>query len=218
MNLFTVMLYLHVLLFGFWIGSDIAVLYVSRFVLDPSLTPQTRSLFGSILFKLDTSPTICMTLMLPVGLTLAGLMGASPVKGGWLVGVWIIGLAWAAGMLTMIHSPKVRPWLRRGDRTVRLVVIVTLLAAGTISLLHGHPFTQPWIAVKAILFAAVVAASIGIDIAVRPYGPALTQLLATGPTPELNRTISRALEGAYPSVFLMYAAILAEAGVAIFWK
>jgi len=216
MSVFNAMIYMHMLLFGFWIGADVAVLYISHFVTDPKLPPMTRALFGRIMFKLDTLPIICMTLMLPVGLTLAENMGLSPIRHGWLFGVWVIGLIWLASLLYLTHARSGAAWLRTADRVFRVTLVVALTIAAIVSLVINEPFPQRWLAVKVLLFAIIVAASLGIDVSVRPFGSAMERLIAEGPEPELEQVVSRTIRRAYPFVYVMYAAILCAAAVAVF--
>jgi hypothetical protein len=211
------MLFLHVLIFGFWIGADLAVLYVTRYVINERLSVQTRSMFARALFRLDTAPTCCLTLQIPVGLTLAFQVGLLHISGSLLALAWVLALAWMAVMLRMIHgNSPAGIALRRTERAFRLLLLAGFLISGVTSLMTGYPFVVHWLAVKAIIFAVLILATIGIDRAVKPFFPAMEQLIATGPTPELNAAIASSLTRAYPSVALLYASILAAAAVAIF--
>jgi hypothetical protein len=212
---FNAMIYLHILLFGFWLGADVAVLYLSRVILRPDLTPPLREFLARLMLRLDTSPVICMTLMLPVGLTLAARLGLSPVHGAALVLVWMAALLWMGVMLTLIHSGADRGRLRRVERSVRVILILVLTTSGLWSLATGSPFSATWLSAKVLLFAAILGASLGIDVSIGAFGPAMGDLIASGSTPAIEARLSGSLHRAYVFVYLMYALILAEAAVAV---
>jgi hypothetical protein len=211
------LIFLHVLIFGFWIGADIAVLYATRYVINERYSVETRAAFARALFRLDTSPTVCLTLQLPIGLTMASIMGLLRIDTVWLVLAWLLAITWMLVMLRMIHGSTLASLaLRRVERGFRIVLTLGLLGFGILSLLTGWPFIVPWLAVKVLLFAVIMIATIGIDECVKPFFPALNRLVEGDTGPAVNAVVASSLTRAYPFVGLLYAGVLAAAAVAIF--
>src|SRR5208283_442262 len=90
----------HILLFVYWLGSDLGVFYSAKFVADPKLSLETRRTIMKIVHFIDLFPRMTLVLTLPAGATLALLGGYAPLPAGWewpaLAAVWIAGLVWLA--------------------------------------------------------------------------------------------------------------------------
>ena len=147
-------IFLHILLFTYWLGSDIGVFYSSRYVVNPTVSPQGRAIAMKIMHMVDLAPRVCLILMLPSGVT---LMAASPfgrdIFAGWpLALVWIGGLVWLGVMLAaFFRTPaKHAELVAKADWVVRSLVTVGLLAAAGYTFVVDKPFgvdTNPkWLA------------------------------------------------------------------------
>jgi hypothetical protein len=213
---------LHLVLFVFWLGGDLGVFYSSRFVLRPDLTPAARATALSVMSGLDLGPKICLVLFLPSGVTLMALEphGAElfgvPVFGRWqVVLVWLLALGWLAATIADHRTHGRFPWVRRADWAVRIGLIAALAALSAYTLLADRPFgvtTDPrWLGGKVALYTAAIACGLGIRLTLRPFGPAFGALLGGGSTPEVERTLKRAVDGCLPYVFGIWASVLGAA-------
>ncbi|NQV81686.1 MAG: hypothetical protein HQ495_14105, partial [Alphaproteobacteria bacterium] len=65
----SLIVWLHLLLFVYWLGGDLGVFYSSRFRNDPQYDLKTRLLLARITGDIDMAPRTTMVLMIPIGFT-----------------------------------------------------------------------------------------------------------------------------------------------------
>ncbi|MET7770054.1 hypothetical protein [Nocardia sp. NPDC005366] len=217
---------LHIVLFVFWLGGDLGVFYSSRFVIDPALSQGARATALSIMSGLDLAPKICLVLFLPSGVTLmsldphgATLFGIELFAWWIVVGVWVFAAGWLT--LTVIqHRTHGRfaavLWT---DLGIRYVVVAGLAVAGVYTVAVDEPFgvtTEPrWLGAKILLYAAAIAAGLGIRMTLRPFGAAFGALMTTGSTDEVERAIRRSVDGCLPYVWTIWGSVLAAAALGV---
>ncbi len=215
--MYDLLVLVHILLLVYWLGTDLGVFYSHFYVLRRDLSPQTRAVAAKIMLALDLSPRVCLVLMLPVGLTLAGWSGLSPLAGPWLVAVWVAGLAWLAMVVTIYRreSTPLGHRLRSVDLVVRATVIVALLATAVSSLAGAGPYRTSWLAWKVVAYAVAVAGGLGIRFALAPFGPAFGELMASGSSDRVETAMAGALARVRPLVFVVWAAVLTAAALGV---
>ena len=81
----SLIVWLHVLLFVYWLGADLGVFYASRFRRDPQISPESRLLVTRIARDIDMAPRTTLVLMLPSGFTLAATRGYLSFSDSWLI-------------------------------------------------------------------------------------------------------------------------------------
>lgn len=157
--------WLHVLVMGYWIGSDLAINQLAHYTARSAGMPGTeRRKLWDFLMHVDQHPRNALILSLPLGLTLAAWLGLSPITGPWLVLAWLLSAAWFWQMWAT-HLAGATPrgaTLRKWDWRIRYVVIAGCVLAGGSSLLFGAPFGARWIGLKVLLFGGVIACGLGI--------------------------------------------------------
>ena len=79
---YNVLLWVHVLLFGYWLGSDLGVYYCDSQLTREDLDLAERLRVREIRLKLDLVPRFCLIILLALGLTMATRYG-SPITGAW---------------------------------------------------------------------------------------------------------------------------------------
>ena len=132
MNEVMIIKFLHLLGFAYWLGADLAVFYSSYYVANEKLSPEVRTTTAKILFALDQVPRMCMTMMLPLGITLAWQMHWLPFPVSIVVLAWFVSAAWLA-MVIYLHAAKPgagKTLLTRFDFWFRLVMALSLICAG----------------------------------------------------------------------------------------
>src|SRR3954471_7943347 len=87
--------YIHILLFVFWLGTDVGVFTAAIFLKNPAQSYETRLTLMRLLSKIDILPRLCFALILPVGLQLTRGLGIYPVSDALLASGWAIGLGWS---------------------------------------------------------------------------------------------------------------------------
>ncbi|RDI60583.1 hypothetical protein [Nocardia pseudobrasiliensis] len=218
---------LHLVLFVFWLGGDLGVFYSSRFVIDPRLTPAARATALAVMSGLDLAPKICLVLFLPSGVTLmalaphgAHLFGIALFPWWFVALVWLFAAVWLALAVTTHRTHGRFPLVVRADLAARIAVIIGMAAAGCYALLATEPFgvtTDPrWLGGKILLYAAAIAAGIGIRITLRPFGSAFARLLGSGSDEQVEHALRRSVDGCLPYVWVIWGSVLAAAALGVF--
>jgi hypothetical protein len=211
-----VWLYLHILLFVFWLGGDVGVWLSMAFVRDSRLSFETRATIIRLAFYVDLFPRVAFALMIPVGVQLAGTLGLLPASTTLRSAAWAIGLAWSALHLTALWlkgSPRARQ-LRTINVAFEAAMGALFVGAGGVALLGvdlarwvGPIAAAPWFATKLLLFGLVFWIVLGIDTRFQPF----TTLLQAGPqglTPQLEGRVRRLSTQTMAWALLLYALIL----------
>ena len=169
--------FLHILLFAYWLGADLGVFYGARRASRPGLTYQERIKIRQVVAVVDMAPRTALILMLPVGFQLAAQWNPA-ISTFALSVIWISGLVWLA-LMWIVHFQVGTPIgevLRKIDLAIRYVVLLVMAGIGIMSLMGTGPFAQQWLAVKAFLFAVIIALGLGLRIVAARNPPVMEQL------------------------------------------
>jgi len=196
----------HLLCLVYWLGADLGVFYSSYFVADENLSRETRLTVAKLLFALDQCPRIAMPLMFGFGAHLAWRMGLLPVPGLGVVGIWAVCLGWLALVLTLHARGGAARRLAALDLCLRVTIVVLLLAWGGYGLLTGG--LVGWLALKILIFAALVTLGLAIRRRLAPFGPAFAALAEGRETEADNRTIRSVFASTRPLVLAIWAGLL----------
>ena len=126
------MAFIHVFLFVYAIGGDVAVHYIGKYITRSELSLEERLRVRDLRFIVDMSARSALVLLLAVGFTLAQAYG-SPVTGIWLALLWVADLAWLA-LVWLVYFNKGTPKgarLQSLDMGIRYFVIASMLAFGS---------------------------------------------------------------------------------------
>lgn len=210
MTSYEIVLWLHVLLFGVWLGSDYGTFLSSRFLMKAEASIETRLSAARMMLLFDLGPRLSLVLMLPLGLTLADEMGMSGLGDGAVPAAWLVALVWL-GLVAAVELGEGKPWrerLRRIDFGIRSVVALGTLGAGVTSLVNGDPFAGSWLAWKVTLFGAIISSGIGIRLSLTRFSAAFGAIVADGSTPEREAALRAALARTYPFVGAIWVMVL----------
>lgn len=199
--------FLHIMLLVFWLGTDIGVLVLARAARRSDLAFEQRALLLQYAMRIDVLPRVCLTLAFAVGLHLAASMGLVALPASVHALAWLIGLGWL-GLLVALHRSEGTPRQARlaaVNLALQAVLGAVVLVFGIASLVGSGPFPPGWLAWKVVLFAAIFACSIMIDLEFRPIGPAFARLAAEGSTPAIEAVIRRSIDRAVVWVLMIYA-------------
>jgi hypothetical protein len=210
MTTYELVTWLHVLLFGVWLGADYGTFLSSRFLMRQDRSIETRLTAARMMVLFDLGPRLALVLMLPLGLTLAIQGGMSRLE-DWVVPVaWVAALAWLAvvAAVELGEHARWRDPLRRVDLSIRIVVAVGMLGLGVTSLVGSGPFPAAWLAWKVALFGAIVTSGIGIRLSLRSFSTAFGVIVAQGSTPEREVALRASLARTYPFVGAIWVMVL----------
>lgn len=210
---------LHLLLFVYWLGADLGVFYTSRFVTQPELPAQARSVAAKVMHVVDMAPRVCLVLMLPSGVTLmaAGDYGRHLFAGWPLAAVWVAGLGWLALVVADYRRgpDRLGRLVHRTDFAVRIGLVAGLLGVAAYTAAANQPFgvtTNPvWLAGKVAAYAICIACGLAIRVKLAPFAPAWGELLRDGSNPDVERRIRASVRGTLPYVYAIWALVVVAA-------
>jgi hypothetical protein len=212
-----VLVFIHVILFVYWLGPDWGVWVTSHYLAKPGLPIDERRRFLAAMLKIDLVPRSCLILLLPVGLQLAADLGLSPLTGIWLGLAWAFALVWlvVSWLVYLRKGPLAGELLRRVDNGVRYVVAPVMIAAGSYSLLSGQWFGTTWLGLKVALFGVIVALGLILRSFVGLWVTGFQRLACEGPSSEIDGMFVTALDRAKPVVFVFWgcSALMAFLGI-----
>lgn len=156
---YDILIYLHTLLFVYWLGGDLGVYMSATFVGDRNLSLDERFRFMKVLLACDMGPRTALIGLIPLGFQMAWMLGISPIGGVWLIAIWVFSLIWLAANWWMFFNERhpLTDKLRGVDMIIRYIVIAVMGVMGLISLVTGSPMADAWLAAKIFLFAGAVS-------------------------------------------------------------
>ena len=96
----------HVLLFVYWLGADLGVLYAAKFGADSRLSIETRQTIGEIMSFVDLFPRLSVPLIGAIGISMAVLSGEFLLNKFWVWLIWLAALVWVGVNLTIYKNRR----------------------------------------------------------------------------------------------------------------
>lgn len=187
MDLYSLALYLHILLFVFWLGGDLGVAVLGeQFRNRKDYTLNQRLAMLKVLVMVDMGPRTAWALMVGSSISLAHLGGYWTLPAWALILAWVISAAWLY-LVWAAHKAGQTPrgaTLRKVEIVLKWALAAGYLYVGFVSLVLGAPLALGWLAAKAFLFGLIFIAAIMIDVRFKPVGPALMTLIEKGSSDE----------------------------------
>ncbi len=194
LTLYAVILFVHVLLFAYWLGADWGVFVNGRRVADDRLSREERLRFLVASVEIDVLPRSAIVLVIAVGFTLAWMGGFSSLGPGFLAAWWLLsvgwlGLVWLTGYVLEPGPLKdrldvVHIWLRHA-------VTATLILLGAAGLATGWPVSDRWLGLKLLLVGVLLTGGSILRIIVAGWVRELTAEPGTAAAKESAGTIAR---------------------------
>jgi hypothetical protein len=155
---YDILIYLHTVLFVYWLGGDLGVYLSSRFVADRNLSLDERFRFMQVLMQCDMGPRTALIGLIPLGFQMAWMQGLSPIGGAPLIAIWVFCMIWLAANWWMFFNDQhaMTPKLRGVDIYIRYAVILGMGGLGLMSLMTAAPIADKWLAAKLLLFGFAV--------------------------------------------------------------
>jgi hypothetical protein len=205
------LVYGHLLLFVLWLGADVGVFLLGQHFRKRTVyTLDQRIALLKLLVIVDLTPRTAWALMVPISLTL------SYMGGWWDVPVVIVWVAWAIAAFWLwlvfdAHAHDMTPRAARNRRRegwLRYLLCAGYLWLGAQSVLTGYPIAAGWLAWKALLFGAIFAAAIMIDVTFKPVGALLGKLLTDGSSDATELPLLRVMNNTRYWVWCVYALLV----------
>lgn len=158
-----VLIFVHVMLFGYWLGSDLGVFYCDSQLTRDDLSLDERLRVRQIRRKVDMAPRTCVALILPIGFSLAVQYG-SPITGWWLALIWLLSLTWLASLwaVRLTVDSAIGRTIDKYDRLVWYSVAIVMVGLGIYTLITGDVITESWLATKIFLYGLMVVSALWI--------------------------------------------------------
>jgi hypothetical protein len=174
----TLLRFVHILLFAYWLGADLGVFLGGGWMSRPGLSVAERNRIRDLVMAIDVAPRIALVLMLPVGFSLALAWGA-PLPAGALPPLWAASVAWIAALLWLhfAHGHRLAGLVLKADLALRLLVLAGMVVLGVRGLASGGA-VPPWLAVKFLLFAAVISDGVVLRWISSQWRPAIERQMA----------------------------------------
>lgn len=202
--------YLHVLMFVFWVGTDMGVMLGASKSVDSRLSLETRLTMVKLALLIELLPRTMWAMALPFGVMLSRELGLIAISDAGIAGVWVFTLAWAAISLGGAHYSEkpIGQRLALINRWIIGVLGTGLALVGTWSYFDGAPIESPWLAAKIALYGIINLTVLGIEVSFIPVGPAFGRLFGEGSTPAVEAAISSGMKTTIRWVHASYVLIL----------
>ena len=191
------MAFIHVFLFVYAIGGDVAVHYIGKYLTRSDLSLDERLRVRQMRFMVDMTARTSLVLLLAVGFTLAKTYG-SPVTGIWLGLVWFFCLSWLA-LVWFVYFAKGTEQgakLARIDIWIRYLVILVMGSFGLFCLITGGPIASGWLALKIVFFAAILLNGVWIRKIASQWPTAFELVRAGGDKAVQGEAMIKHIQGA----------------------
>ncbi|MDX1517383.1 MAG: hypothetical protein R3288_11115 [Woeseiaceae bacterium] len=157
---------IHVVVLGYWLGADLVINHTYRYVAYRSDMPtDERAKLMSHVLDVDQHVRYALIIQLTLGLAIAARIGYVPGGNALAYGAGVLALGWLA-FIEFVHRLRYSATgrtLATVDRASRYVLIA-VLSLFAIGLIGGQWPTPAWLRWKLGLFAAVMACGVGIRL------------------------------------------------------
>jgi hypothetical protein len=215
---YSVLLYVHLLLFVYWLGADLGVFALALSLKNPRYSHAQRVLLMKMSLTIDMGPRMAMIAIAPIGLHLAVQSGLAAVPGYVFVFSWLIAALWIVGewiaFMKMGQPVAIRFYIFNG--VLMALVFLAATVFGISSLFTGWPFEPTWLALKVFLFGMVFLVSIMMAIFYAPIEGILDRLGEEGDSDSIEARIRTQVNKGAIFTVLLFAllAIIGFLGVA----
>lgn len=145
--------FLHILLFAYWLGADLGVLITSVYAGKPGTSADARANLLKANIMIDMAPRTCLVLMVPVALTLGSYWGL-PLSNAMLTLAWVFGFAWTwlVWQVHFEHGSDLGKLYWKIDLGIRILATIGFVGYGVWCLAGLGDLPAGWIALKMVLF------------------------------------------------------------------
>ncbi|MEM7504024.1 MAG: hypothetical protein AAF417_18420 [Pseudomonadota bacterium] len=205
------LLFLHVLLFVFWLGTDVGVFLAAKISEKGELSTETRSTVLGLGMVLDRLPRSALILIFPTGLQLSVNTGQLDVASSIVVAVWAVALVWLAILWLGFMKPQTpteqRAMLFNFAMNALLAIVVT--GYGLYLWLGDH--AAAWVAFKVLVVGLIFVAGVLLDALFKPAVEAFVDIVTNGGSAERDEKYARAISPVYKIVLAIYVLVMVAA-------
>jgi hypothetical protein len=200
--------YLHILMFVFWVGTDMGVFLSCKKATDSSVPIDARFMLLHMALRIELLPRTMWKAALPLGVTLASQLELIDLSQSGLLAVWGFSLAWLALSVTGAwhYDKPIGHKLGRYNNMVTGAVGVALIAVAISSLMGNGPFVADatWLHWKIAIYGAINLMIVLMLYVFDPMGIEFGKLAVEGSTPEIESNITTIMNRAAVTIWTTY--------------
>jgi hypothetical protein len=209
----------HILVFGIWLGTDVATFLLSRKVLDRSIELPSRQVLARVMLGIEVIARLSLPTMLALGVALSVNSGLLDLP-RWMIGGVMVPAALWVGLVWTIHrsssSAASSGAMSNADLVIRSLVCALLWVVSLKSLLtDSGPVYASFLAGKLALYALIMSSGIAIRFALRPFAAAFAALVAEGSNAEREVRLSSSLRVAQLLVGVIWLSLICSCWLAV---
>jgi hypothetical protein len=167
---------------GYWLGSELVINALTHYIVRATSLPGVeRMRLWDFLLHVDQHVRNAMIMSVPLGFSLAAMLGLVPLGTPGLVVLWALSALWFWFMwrVHLRRKTPAGPRLARWDWGIRYVLIAGFLLIAIVSLATGRPIAARWLALKVLLLPCAIACGIAVRFYIREaYRSALPAIFA----------------------------------------
>jgi hypothetical protein len=218
MDAFDAWKYLHILMFVFWIGTDLGVFLSAKKSTDPKLSFETRILLLHMALRIELLPRTMWKAALPLGVMLSEGLGLIDIGTSGIIATWIFSIAWwAVSMYGAYHYDKpIGHKFAKITNVLTGAVGVACIAVAAMSLAGNGPIDADatWLSWKIGLYGLINLMVIVMIVIFDPLGAAFGRLAVEGSTPEIEGIIAGVMDRSAVIIWATYSTIALVAFIA----
>jgi hypothetical protein len=203
--------YLHILMFVFWVGTDMGVFLSCKKSTDPKLSIDARFLLLHMALRIELLPRTMWKAALPLGVMLSQVNGWLSLSDMQLALVWVFSIAWWGVSMTgaWYYDKPIGHTLTKINNAVTTLVGVSLIWLAYSSAAGNGPFDADvsWLHWKVGIYGLINLMIVAMLYVFDPMGIAFGRLAVEGSTPEIETTISTIMDRAAVTIWTTYILI-----------
>ena len=213
----TILLTAHIVVLGYWLGSELVINAGYRLVCYADDMPfAQRDRLMDHVMHVDQHVRYALVLQAVLGLMLAASYGYVPGGQALVTGAAAFGVCWLA-FIEAVHRLRKSPAgqnLAKVDRLSRYLLMALLVAVAAGLLGQNWPLPS-WLRWKLLAFAAVMACGVGIRLALLSHFRTWARMAAGEVTDANNAVIRRTYVKATSVLVLLWLCIAAATALSI---
>lgn len=210
MELHNILIFVHILLLVFWLGTDIGVFVLGKFAVNPEYPVDQRLLLLKVALVLDMFPRVCVVLIIPTGFQLAHNLDLLPKLAFLMPAIWTVSLSWLGVVITGLANKEnpIALKTRQIEKYFLFSLATVLTGGGLYSLVSGAFVDVKWLAAKIFLYGLIAIFMILLERAFIPALQKFGELETSGTTSDLEEKLTKAMDRTYIWVLAIYGAVI----------
>lgn len=210
-ELYTAVLFVHVLAFVFWLGADIGVFILGKFAQNPAHSVEQRLLLLQVALIIDKFPRVSMVMAVATGFYLSVTAGWIVLPGWLAIVTWLVLASWFVVIVARVRAEQAPHWVELAEKIIYYLLLIAVAAAIAATVMGSGAVLPQWLLGKLSLFGVILLLVLWLEKAFQPAVIGFMTLAESGSTPELEQQIKGAMDTTYTSVIGIYACTLGAA-------